>query len=245
MTGVQPSMRAVPEDAEVLAYADGSPMRDGDIVLMEQDVLGRVSEVVDSHEQAAERHVQGTGVVVDARPKGYVFLSGTTLREASLRLVRRGPNERVRMHLSIAVGFGFLLLLPALYSLIGAIRDAVMTGEVLVISLGRTETHREMVPWQNGWARFAGPVILLASLCAFDSSRGVSARWWLAGTGVTAALALLGFSFWFASPVRAFGFLGFLGFVPLAFFVDSRFGRWPAFLLIAAGAAIIFWAVAL
>lgn len=58
MTGIQPSVRAVPEDAELLAYADGSPMRDGDIVLMEQDVLGRVSEVVDSQEQAAERHVQ-------------------------------------------------------------------------------------------------------------------------------------------------------------------------------------------
>lgn len=83
----------------MLAYADGSPMRDGDIVLMEQNVLGRVSEVVDSQKQAAERHVQGTGVVVDALPKGYVFLSGTALREASLRLVRRGPNERVRMHL--------------------------------------------------------------------------------------------------------------------------------------------------
>lgn len=233
------------EDPVLLAYPDGSHVKEGDWVKMEQGkVLGRISEVVASREQAETKKLQGPGVVVDAPPKGLVFLSEQIMREDPLHFVRHGPSEKVRMWVALALGLGVLMALPALFSLISAIHQAATTGEVLVISLGRTATARETVPWPQGWARFVGPVVLIASLCTFDGSRGVSARWWLAGTGVALGLWLLAFSRWFATVNGTLVLMGLHGFLALAFFVDRKFGRAPALGVIIAGAALAVWAVA-
>ena len=223
-------------------YADDSPVREGDWVRIERGTaFGRVAEVIDTPQLAAERKLEGLGVVVDAQPKGYVFLSEACLREDPLQHVRRGPGEQTRVSAAIALGLGLLVLLPALYSLLSALYSAVLTGEVLVISVRRYEVHRELVSWRSGWARFAGPPILIASLLAFDGSRGVTLRWWLSATGSASALALLGYSAWFTSINRALGFVALLAFVALAYHVDKRFGRASALAFILACVGLVVW----
>lgn len=180
------------------AYADGTPIHEGDWVRADRGTVnGRVSEVVTSPERALARQLHGCGIVVDAQPHGLVFLSEASLAEDPLQFVRRGPSEQFRMTLSLSLGFGAILLLPALYSLASGLYSAFTDGNVLVISIGRYETSRELVPWQAGWARFAGPIVLMASLLAADGSRGVTLRWWLAGIGASCAMILLAFSRWF------------------------------------------------
>lgn len=226
-----------------LTYADGSNVREGDWVKMERGkVLGRVSELVCTREEAERKKLLGIGVVVDAPPRGFVFLSEEILREDPLRFVRHGSNEEARRYVALAFGIGLFLVLPAIVSLISALYHAMTAGEVLVISFGRTSTSREMVPWRQGWARFAGPIVLIASLCAWDGSRGVTARWWLAGTGVVLGLSLLAFSKWFATVNGAFALAGVYGFIALTFFVDRRFGRIPALAIIIAVVALGVWA---
>jgi hypothetical protein len=225
-----------------LTYADTSPVREGDWVLIERGTaLGRVSEIISSPELAAERNLEGLGVVVDAQPKDFVFLSQTCLREDPLQYVRRGPSERTRVAAAIALGVGLLIMLPALYSLLSAVYSAFSTGEVMVISVGRSEVNREMVSWSSGWARFAGPPILVASLVAFDGSRGVTLRWWFSAAGSACALALLGYSVWFTSINRTLGFIGLLVFVVLAHQVGKRFGRAAAIAFVVACAGLLIW----
>lgn len=225
-----------------LKYADDSAVREGDWVRIERGTtLGRVSEVIDSPQLAAERKFRSFGVVVDAQPKGFVFLSEACLKEDPLQHVRRGPEEQTRVAAALALGLGLLVLLPALYSLLSALYSAVFTGEVLVVSLGRYEVHRELVSWRSGWARFAGPPILIASLLAFDGSRGVTLRWWFAATGSASALALLGFSAWFTSISRAVGFIALLAFVAVAHYVDKRFGRASALAFVLACTGLVLW----
>lgn len=227
-----------------LTYADDSPVREGDWVLIERGTaLGRVREIIGTPQRAAETKLEGLGVVVDAQPKGLVFLSEECLREDPLQHVRRGPGEQTRVSAAIALGLGLLVLLPALYSLLSALYSALSTGEVLVISVGRYEVHREFVSWRAGWARFAAPPILVASLLAFDGSRGVTLRWWLSATGSASALTLLGFSAWFTSTNRALGFIALLAFVVLAHQVGNRFGRTAALAFVVACATLLAWRI--
>jgi hypothetical protein len=61
-----------------LTYRDESPVREGDWVRIEGGTaLGRVSEIIETPQRAIERGFEGLGVVVvvDAQPKGFVFLS--------------------------------------------------------------------------------------------------------------------------------------------------------------------------
>lgn len=227
------------------SYANGVPVREGDWVRLDAETApGRVSEVITTQELADERELLGPGVVVDAPPRGFVFFSEACLYEEPLQFVRHGPKESLRFPLALSLGMGTLLLLPVLYSLGSAFHSAMTTGHVLVISIGRYETARELVPWQEGWARFVGPILLVASLLAFDSSRGVTLRWWLAGTGSICALIFLSFSLWFTSGARSFWFAGLLALVASASVIGRRLGGVAAFLFVLACTSIVVWRVA-
>lgn len=225
-------------------YADGTPIREGDWIRMDGGkVLGRIAEVVASREAASGRQLTGLGVVVDAQPKGFVFLCEHSLTEDRLQLVRRGPSEAFRSPLALSLGLGSFVVLPSLYSFASALYSACTTGHVLAISLGRYEVSRELVTWQAGWARFAGPMVLVASLLAFDGSRGVTLRWWLAGAGSILALVLLAFSLQFTTMGRFLVFAGLAAFVAVASFIGNRLGRVWAFLFIVISAGFLVWRV--
>lgn len=211
-------------------YADGSPVRAGDQVLIDGGTaVGRVAEVIDTLEGAAKRGLDGLGVVVDAQPKGYVFLSAASLREDPLVHTRRGPGEEARQWGAMALGLAAVLLLPALYSWFSAIHGAISTGEVMVLNLAGIDS--EMVPWRNGWTRFVAPLLLLAAVLVYDDSRAITGRWWAAAALAVVALGMLGFAAWFQSMGGAVGFILFNGFIVLCFHVDRRHGRLAAFAL--------------
>src|SRR5690606_23448392 len=107
-----------------------------------------------------------------------------------------------------------------------AVVSALSTGQVMVISLGRTETTRHMVHWSNGWARFAGPSMMVAALVLYAvlSSRNVQ-LWWTAVALAFAGICLLLYSAWFVSLRGATAFALFAAFIAVCFWVDARFGR--------------------
>jgi hypothetical protein len=225
-----------------LSYRTGQPVKAGDWIRIEGGrASGRVREVVSSPEQAREKGLATRGVVVDAQPKGLVFLSEQCLSEDPLQFVRRGPGEEVRFQLAFALGLGAVLLLPAVYSLFEAIYSGIATGQVTVISLGYTSTHRESVPWQAGWARFAAPVLLVAGLCTFDGSRGTTVRWWFAGVATAIALVLLCFSAWFIDMRGASIFIALSAFLVIAGALDRRFGRRVAASFVLACTMLLVW----
>lgn len=227
----------------MLTYTTGACVKDGDWVSMDgESTVGRVSEVLNTLAQARNRGLDMRGVVVDAPPKGLVFLSEQYLRDAPLQFIRRGPGEGLRLQFAVALGFGVVAFLPALYSWFSALHSAVTTGQVMVISLGYNHTHRESVAWQQGWARFAGPVFLMAAWLLFDGSRGFTARWWVSGTSAAVGLALLFFSAWFTSIGAAVSFLSLTGGMFLASVIDRNLGRGTALLFVAVALLGFAWA---
>jgi hypothetical protein len=225
-----------------LTYATGLAVADGDWVRIEAGkTVGRVSSVLNTVEQAKSHGLEARGVVVDAQPKGLVFLSEQYLRDDPLQFIRRGPGEVARFSLAAAFAFSVLLLLPALYSFFSVIHSAFTTGHVTVISLGYSHTHRESVPWQVGWARFASPVILLVALFTFDGSRGSTLRWWLSGAAATIGLTLLCFSAWFTTLGKAAFLLAFVGVISLAALIDRKLGRNVASLFLLACVLGLVW----
>lgn len=220
-----------------LTYATGACVKDGDWVRLDgETAVGRVSEVLNTLAQARSRGFDVRGVLVDAPPKGLVFLSEQYLRDAPLQFIRRSPGEALRPQLAVALGVGVVAFLPALYSWFSALYSAVTTGQVMVISLGYNHTHRESVAWHQGWARSAGPVFLTAAWLLFDGSRASTARWWMSGTSAAVGLALLLFSAWFTSIGAAVSFLSLTCGMCLAAVIDRNLGR---------GAALLFMVVAL
>lgn len=228
-------MSGLPPDA-LPTYACGRPIREGDHVRFDGGVRARVSEVL-AAPQGAARGYSGAGVVVDAPPRGYVFLSTGLLREEPLEFLSRGPGERVRLPLSIALAVGWLVALPVLYSFFSAAWQAFDTGEVLVISIGRSEVHTERVPWLRGWPRFVAPLLLLLSLQLYDGSRGATLRWWTAGVAAAAALVLLGQSWWFSSVQGSLAFLLFSTWMGAVLAIAHRLGRLAAYVFILLSAA--------
>ncbi|HEY0953211.1 MAG TPA: hypothetical protein VGE36_00535 [Roseateles sp.] len=226
-----------------LTYANGAPVQDGDWVRIGHGTaLGRIAEVIDSAEVAKSRGLQSLGVVVDAQPEGLVFLSEQLLRDEPLEFVRRGPGEKARFHLAVALGAGALLLLPALYSFFDALYSAFFTGKVTVISLGYNHTHRESVPWHVGWARFVGPPLLTVALCMFDGSRGSTLRWWLSGVMAAVSLALMAFSAWFITISGTVTWLALVGTIALAAVIDRKLGCAATVLfLLTAIVALVWW----
>jgi hypothetical protein len=123
-----------------------------------------------------------------------------------------------------------VLLMPVLWSLGSAVVSAVSTGQVLVISVGRTQVTRYVVPWQQGWARFAGPVFISAALVLYLARDGrKTSSWWIATGLAFLGLCLLLFSAWLASVQSAGAFALLGGFIAVSFGIDDRLGRWAAF----------------
>lgn len=126
----------------------------------------------------------------------------------------------------ITLTFGFIALLPALWSFVSAIWSATTTGQVLVISVGRTGTSRSLVAWSLGWARFAAPPLLLAGLLMRVLTGSVRTHWWWSSVLLTTtALVLLFFSQWFTTLGGTVFFLCLLGYVGLAYVIDLKIGR--------------------
>ena len=135
-----------------------------------------------------------------------------------------------------------LALLPSVISLAFAVWSAASTGQVTVISLGNTATSHALVPWRQGWARFGSTPVLIAALYAHQSpgqksSLRIAASMLLAVTGV----GMLCFSQWFTSLGHAMLFYGLCGYLLLAHFVDARFGRAAATVLLLASVSILLY----
>lgn len=126
----------------------------------------------------------------------------------------------------ITLTFGFIALLPALWSFVSAIWSAVTTGQVLLISVGRTGTSRSLVAWSLGWARFAAPPFLLAGLLMRVLTGSARTPWWWSSVLLTTtALVLLFFSQWFTKLGGTVFFFCLLGYVGLAYVIDLKIGR--------------------
>lgn len=140
----------------------------------------------------------------------------------------------------LSLALGVVALIPALWSFASAIWSAATTGQVMVISVGRYETSREFVAWPLGWARFVGPLILLAALgVRLAVPQALGARWWASATLAALALVLLLFSKWFTSIGGIIVFVSILALGVFASFVDKRFGRAAALLLLFGTVAIL------
>lgn len=139
------------------------------------------------------------------------------------------------------LGLAVFAVLPALWSLGSALVSAIGSGEVLVISLGRTSTSRAMVPWQQGWARFAGPLMLISALALWVIAEKRSTQWWLSVLLAAMALSLLAFSLWFTSLRSTLGFFSFAAFIAGTFAADHYFGRKGAYAVILVAAVAFVW----
>lgn len=151
----------------------------------------------------------------------------------------------LKFHASFVLCITGLAVLPARWSLGSAIYSAATTGQVLVVSVGRTETVRHLVPWTQGWARFVGPALVVAAL--FLSGRGTRSDrrwWWIAASVALVGVAMLLFSWWFVSVGSAAAFIAGNAFIALCFYVDHRYGRGKAFalMLVSVLALIYFFA---
>jgi hypothetical protein len=142
---------------------------------------------------------------------------------------------------TLALRLAWVAALPALYSLLSALWHAFFGGEVMVIAIGWTGIRTELVPWPRGWARFAGPVLLLFSLLACGASRGATLRCWAAGVAAATALVLLGQSAWFTTVHGTMVFALFGTWMAAVFAVAYRLGRTAAILFILLSAGSFLW----
>jgi hypothetical protein len=150
-------------------------------------------------------------------------------------------SPAVHSYAKFSIALAALLALPATWSFFSAIYFAATTGEVLVISLGRYETAREMVAWPKGWARFVGPVVLVAAIGVWVASDKNSRMWWFSAALSALSLALLLFSRWFTSWDGAFWFIGVVVFISISLFIGNRYGRLAAYVFVVLVLALIFW----
>lgn len=153
----------------------------------------------------------------------------------------------LKVHAQFVIAFAAVLLLPAVWSLFGAIWSAATTGEVLVVSLGRTETDRAVVPWAYGWARFVGPLVLMASLVVWAMSDAAAQRvavWWFSAALALVGLILLLYSKWFTSWRGGLWFCGMAALIASTLYVGKRFGRLAAVLFMAVFWSFVAWRVA-
>ncbi|MEO8024203.1 hypothetical protein [Polaromonas sp.] len=144
------------------------------------------------------------------------------------------PSLKFSAQFALAVAG--VLFLPALWSLGSAFWSAATTGQVLVLSVGRYETSHSMVPWPQGWARFAGPFVLALSLSMWATSKSAQrvTLWWFSAALGFVGIVLLLFSQWFVSWRGVLWFCSLTAFVALSFYIGSKFGRiaMVAFMLI-------------
>lgn len=141
----------------------------------------------------------------------------------------------LEFHAQLVLARAGLLLIPAVCSFFSAVYDAASTGQVLVISLGRYETARKLVAWDAGWARFVGPILLVAGLAVWGRAKQGAGTWWVAVAIATIGCVLLLFSQWFTSWHGAMFFAGLNAFVAVTLFAGHRYGRPAAYAIIAVG----------
>jgi len=150
------------------------------------------------------------------------------------------PESKLRPYAKAAIGFGALLLLPAVWSFCSAVVSAARTGQVMVVSVGRYETAREMVHWSLGWSRFIAPLLLLSALFLWGASKQYKPLWWVSAALAATGCFMLAFSLWFASWSGVIWFWSLVAFIALALYVGNRIGRWAVVVLVAS-AFIIGW----
>jgi len=151
-----------------------------------------------------------------------------------------------KLYAQFVLAIAGLLVLPAIWSLLSAVWSASTTGDVLVISIGRYEVSRSLVPWPQGWSRFAGPIALVTSLFLWSRSKaGDRTRlWWFSVALAMVALALLLFSQWFTSWRGVLWFGGILVFITAVMFIGNKLGRLTAVAFVAIVFGFIVWKVA-
>ena len=98
----------------------------------------------------------------------------------------------------------------------------------MVISVGKTETARQLVHWSLGWSRFASPFVLLGALAVWSLSKSNKLAWWLAACLAVLGSSMLIFSLWFVSWRGVAAFISILAFICAALYVGNRFGRLAA-----------------
>lgn len=150
----------------------------------------------------------------------------------------------LEFHAKFVLALTGLLLIPAVWSFFSAVYFAATTGQVLVISLGRYETARKLVAWEAGWARFIGPVLLVAGLAVWVRAKQGAGAWWVAVAIATIGCVLLLFSQWFTSWQGAMFFAGLSAFVAVTLFAGNRYGRSAAYAIIAGGFFLFLWRIA-
>jgi drug/metabolite transporter (DMT)-like permease len=148
-------------------------------------------------------------------------------------------QSQPRHYAKASIAIAAVLLLPAVISLLSAVVSALTTGQVMVISLGRTETAREMVPWLQGWPRFAAPFVILGALVVWSQAKPHRWTWWLSAGLTTLGASLLAFSWWFVSSRRAGAFLLMLAFISAALYIGNRLGRVAAVLFVLLVAVVV------
>jgi hypothetical protein len=153
------------------------------------------------------------------------------------------PSDFTRRMATYLAWTGGILFIPAAVSAVLAAWSAIADGQITLYSVGKTATSREVVPWQQGWARLASPLVLLVAALAYPRDEHPSSgRLLLFVLLAAAGSAMLMFSLWFKTLNGAVALFGLLAYVALAHFVDARFGRKAALLLLVGTVIIALYA---
>lgn len=143
---------------------------------------------------------------------------------------RQIPSDR-----ALFLYLGALLLIAA--SLGEAVWNAVESGTVTVMQVGKYSTATEVVPWIVGWSRFAGPLLLLGALETWRRWK----RFWTALSMTLAGLTLIVCSIWFTSLERLAGFILWGVFIVTSLAIGKRFGWLAVFGFVGASLAVAVW----
>ena len=140
------------------------------------------------------------------------------------------PSER-----SLFLYLGALLLIVSSFG--QALWDAIESGTVVVMQVGKVSATTQVVPWTEGWSRFAGPVILLAALEVWRRSERFWTSLLLTGSGVV----LIFCSIWFTSfqGVARFAIWNVVIFTSLI--IGKRFGWLAVFVFLGTYFAVETW----
>ena len=150
-------------------------------------------------------------------------------------------NSPLRPYAKGALVAAACLLIPAVLWFCSAVISSITTGQVMVISIGKTETARQLVHWPLGWSRFASPFVLLGAIAVWALSKSSKLAWWVSACLAVLGSSMLVFSLWFVSWRGVVAFTSILAFICMALYVGNRFGRLAAigFVLLAAVVVLV------
>ena len=154
--------------------------------------------------------------------------SPASSRRSSPTLGSMEQNSPLRPYAKGALVAAACLLIPAVISFCSAVISSITTGQVMVISVGKTETARQLVHWPLGWSRFASPFVLLGAIAVWALSKSSQLAWWLSACLAVLGSSMLVFSLWFVSWRGVAAFTSILAFICSALYVGNRFGRMAA-----------------